>query len=57
MDNEKATVLLVMKRLALSKTTYKLIGTLLVALGVINGGDVMTMVSDLVCVASGGCVE
>ncbi len=57
MDVEKATVLLVLKRLALSKTTYKLIGTLLVALGVLNGSDVMNMVSDLVCVASGGCVE
>lgn len=57
MDVKKATVLLVLKRLALSKSTYKLLGSLLVALGVLNGSDVMGWVSTLVCVASGGCGE
>lgn len=57
MTVEKATVLLVLKRLALSKSTYKLLGALLAALGVLNGPDVLTWVSTLVCVASGGCGE
>ncbi|WYW04250.1 hypothetical protein Kallioja_00052 [Pseudomonas phage vB_PpuP-Kallioja] len=57
MTVEKATVLLVLKRLALSKSTYKLLGSLLVALGVLNGSDVMNVVQTLVCVASGGCGE
>ncbi|WGH28310.1 hypothetical protein 10P302A_gene0050 [Pseudomonas phage 10P302A] len=57
MTVEKATVLLVLKRLALSRSTYKLLGTLLVALGVLKGQDVMGWVETLVCVASGGCGE
>ena len=47
----------VLKRLALSKSTYKLIGILLVTFGVVGGSDIMTWVSTLVCVASGGCGE
>ncbi|WYW04302.1 hypothetical protein Kompost2_00052 [Pseudomonas phage vB_PpuP-Kompost-2] len=57
MTVEKATVLLVLKRLALSRSTYKLLGALLAALGVLNGADVMGWVSTLVCVGSGGCGE
>lgn len=52
---ERATVLLVLKRLALSRSTYKLIGLLLVTFGVVSGSDVMIWVSTIVCVASGGC--
>lgn len=48
-------LLLVLKRLALSKSTYKLLGLLLVTLGIGSGTDVMAWVSTLVCVASGGC--
>ncbi|QXV72595.1 hypothetical protein QAC_48 [Pseudomonas phage QAC] len=55
MTVERATVLLVLKRLATSRSTYKLIGLLLVAFGVTSGSDVMGWVSTLVCVASGGC--
>lgn len=57
MDVKKATVLLVLKRLALSKSTYKLLGALLAALGVLNGAEAMGWVSTLICVASGGCGE
>jgi hypothetical protein len=53
MNVEKATVLLVLKRLALSRTTYKLIGLLVVASGVAQGTMVMEWVSALVCAASG----
>ena len=55
MTVERATVLLVLKRLALSRSTYKLIGLLLVTFGVASGSDVMSWVSTLACVASGGC--
>lgn len=55
MPVEKATVLLVLKRLALSRSTYKLLGLLLVTLGIANGSTTMDWVSTLVCVASGGC--
>ncbi|UAV89453.1 hypothetical protein JOR_49 [Pseudomonas phage JOR] len=55
MTVERATVLLVLKRLATSRSTYKLIGLLLVAFGATSGSDVMGWVSTLVCVASGGC--
>lgn len=55
MTVEKATVLLVLQRLALSRSTYKLVGLLLVTLGVAQGSSVMDWVSTLVCVASGGC--
>ena len=51
------TVLTVIKRLALSRSTYKLIGLLLVTFGFVQGSDVMSWVSTLVCVASGGCGE
>jgi len=54
---EKATVLLVLKRLALSRSTYKLIGLLIVASGFDQGSEVMDWVSTLVCVATGGCAE
>jgi hypothetical protein len=57
MTVEKATVLLVLKRLALSRTTYKLIGLLIVASGVAQGTMVMEWVSTFVCLASGGCAE
>lgn len=57
MPVEKATVLLVLKRLALSRSTYKLIGILLVALGVTSGSEIMSWVSTLTCVALGGCGE
>lgn len=53
----KATVLLVLKRLALSRSTYKLVGILLVALGFTSGTDAMGWVSTLLCVAVGGCGE
>jgi hypothetical protein len=55
MPVEKATVLLVLKRLALSRSTYKLVGLLLVTFGISQGAPVMEWVSTLVCVASGGC--
>lgn len=55
MTVERATWLLVLKRLALSKSTYKLLGILLVAFGITSGTDTMAWVSTLVCVASGGC--
>ncbi|QJD54696.1 hypothetical protein PssvBMR2_gp53 [Pseudomonas phage MR2] len=54
---EKATVLLVLKRLALSRSTYKLIGLLIVATGFAQGSVVMDWVSTLVCVATGGCAD
>jgi hypothetical protein len=58
MTREKATVLiLVIKRLALSRSTYKLIGVLLVTFGVTSGSGVMGWVETLVCVAVGGCGE
>lgn len=55
MTVEKATVLLVLKRLALSRSTYKLLGLLLALSGIAQGTAVMEWVSTLVCVASGGC--
>lgn len=57
MDVEKATVLIVLKRLATSRSTYKLIGLLIVASGFAQGSVIMDWVSTLVCVASGGCAE
>lgn len=57
MTIEKATWLLVLKRLVLSRSTYKLIGVLLVALGVTSGSEVMGWVETLTCVAVGGCGE
>lgn len=57
MTVEKATWLLVLKRLALSRSTYKLIGLLVVVSGVAQGTDIMSWVSTLVCVATGGCTE
>ena len=57
MPVEKATVLLVLKRLALSRSTYKLIGLIIVASGIAKGSDIMGWVSTIVCVASGGCVD
>jgi hypothetical protein len=57
MTVEKATVLLVLKRLALSRSTYKLLGALIVALGFTSGNDLMGWVSALSCVALGGCGE
>lgn len=57
MTVEKATWLLVVKRLALSRSTYKLVGVLLVAFGVTGGADVMGWVSTILCVAVGGCGE
>lgn len=57
MTEEKATVLIVLKRLALSRSTYKLIGLLIVASGFAQGAVVMDWVSTLVCVATGGCAE
>ncbi|WYW04396.1 hypothetical protein Kurepalu2_00049 [Pseudomonas phage vB_PpuP-Kurepalu-2] len=55
MNVERATVLLVLKRLALSRSTYKLIGLVVVASGIAQGSVIMDWVSTLVCVASGGC--
>ena len=55
MTVEKATVLLVLKRLALSRSTYKLIGILVVASGIAQGSMIMDWVLTLVCSASGGC--
>lgn len=49
------TVLVVIKRLAMSRSTYKLIGLLLVTFGVSNGSELMGWVSALVCVSTGGC--
>lgn len=57
MTVEKATVLLVLKRLALSRSTYKLIGLLVVASGFAQGTVIMDLVETLVCVASGGCAD
>ena len=57
MTVEKATVLLVLKRMALSRSTYKLIGLLVVASGFAQGTVIMDWVSTLVCVASGGCAD
>ncbi|WYW04494.1 hypothetical protein Mudajogi_00049 [Pseudomonas phage vB_PpuP-Mudajogi] len=57
MTVEKATVLLVLKRLATSRSTYKLIGLLVVASGFAQGSVVMDWVSTLVCVATGGCAD
>ena len=57
MTEGKATVLIVLKRLATSRSTYKLIGLLIVASGFAQGSTVMTWVSTLVCVATGGCAE
>lgn len=57
MTVEKATWLLVLKRLALSRSTYKLIGLLVVVSGFAQGTDIMSWVSTLVCVATGGCTE
>ncbi|QNJ57533.1 membrane protein [Pseudomonas phage PlaquesPlease] len=48
-------VVQVLKRLALSKSTYKLVGLLLVTLGFAKGSDVMGWVSTLVCIGAGGC--
>jgi hypothetical protein len=56
MNVEKATVLIVLKRLALSRTTYKLIGILVVASGVAQGTMLMELVSALICAAS-GCTD
>lgn len=50
------TVLIVIKRLALSRSTYKLIGLLLVTFGVANGSDVTGWVARLVC-AIAGCTD
>lgn len=55
MTDKLATALLVAKRLALSKSTYKLLGMLLVAFGVSKGSDLMVWVSVLVCVATEAC--
>lgn len=57
MTVDKATVLLVLKRLALSRSTYKLTGLLVVASGFAQGSVVMDWVSTLVCVATGGCAD
>lgn len=53
MTIEKATVLIVLKRLALSRTTYKLIGILIVASGIAQGTMIMELVSAVVCATSG----
>lgn len=57
MTVDKATVLLVLKRLALSRSTYKLIGLIIVASGFAQGTEYMNWVSTLVCVATGGCSD
>lgn len=57
MTVDKGMVVLVLKRLALSRSTYKLLGLLLVALGATRGNDIMDWVQTLVCVAAGGCGE
>jgi hypothetical protein len=57
MKLERETLLLVLKRLALSKSTYKLIGLLIVASGFAQGTPVMEWVSTIVCVMTGGCTD
>jgi hypothetical protein len=57
MPVEKATVLLVLKRLALSRSTYKLVGLLLLAFGLGSGLEVAAWTERVVCMAVGTCGE
>lgn len=52
-----ATVILVVKRLATSKSTYKLIGMILIAVGISQGAEWTGVITNIMChVLEGGCV-
>lgn len=57
MTVDRATMLLILKRLALSRSTYKLIGLLFVASGIAQGTMVMDWFETFVCVATGACTD
>lgn len=57
MTVDKATLVLVLKRLFTSRSTYKLIGLLLAASGLMVGSDVLDAVTGTVCALVGGCGE
>lgn len=57
MTAQRSTLWLIVKRLATSRSTYKLIGLLLAASGLAVGSDVLDSVTGVLCALAGGCTE